>query len=207
MLADQFQRNGVIFGLRFDVPNGDTSAVSRGGGSGFSGTFEIVAAAKAGVVGRKRRPNCAGDVDCRPRWPLATLAARSATCHPYPPKGRRGQGTLRCASKVAATSSRPRPNTAIAVGERNSRCFGTGSLFIKRAQPNASLFIDSRGCRSMPPSRMHWATRPRHTRPVCRQTSDRGSADRAGAISAILGVSGADAARQAHLLCNARSRP
>jgi hypothetical protein len=51
MFADQFQRNGVIFGLRFDVPNGDTSAVSRGEGSGFTGIFGIVAAAKAGVVG------------------------------------------------------------------------------------------------------------------------------------------------------------
>jgi len=51
VFADQFQRNGVIFGLHFDIPNDDTSAVSRGGGSGFSGTFEIVAAAKAGGVG------------------------------------------------------------------------------------------------------------------------------------------------------------
>jgi hypothetical protein len=51
VLADQFQRSGVIFGLCFDVPNGDTAAVSRGGAAGFTATFEIVAADKAGVVG------------------------------------------------------------------------------------------------------------------------------------------------------------
>jgi hypothetical protein len=31
--------------------NGDTGAVSRGGGGGFTGIFEIVAAGEAGVVG------------------------------------------------------------------------------------------------------------------------------------------------------------
>jgi hypothetical protein len=51
LFADQFQRNGVILDQRFGVRNGDTGAVSRGRGSGFTGIFEIVAAAKAGVVG------------------------------------------------------------------------------------------------------------------------------------------------------------
>jgi hypothetical protein len=57
-----------------------------------------------------------------PRKPLATLAARSALPS-YLPKGRGRQGTLRCATRVAG--NRPRPNTAIAVGEWNSWCFGT----------------------------------------------------------------------------------
>jgi hypothetical protein len=44
---DQFQRNGVILDQRSGVWNDDTSAVSRGGGSGFTAIFEIVAADKA----------------------------------------------------------------------------------------------------------------------------------------------------------------
>ena len=50
VLADQFQRNGVIVSV-FDVRNG-TPVLSVGEErGGFSGIFEIVAAAKAGVVG------------------------------------------------------------------------------------------------------------------------------------------------------------
>jgi hypothetical protein len=50
VFADQFPRNGMMLDQRFGVRNGDTSAVSRGGGGGFTGIFEIVAEDKAGVV-------------------------------------------------------------------------------------------------------------------------------------------------------------
>ena len=45
------QRNGVILGHVLGARNGDTAAVSRVGAAGFTATFEIVAAAKAVVVG------------------------------------------------------------------------------------------------------------------------------------------------------------
>jgi hypothetical protein len=45
------QRNGVILGHVLGARNGDTAAVSRGAAAGFTATFEIVAADKAGVVG------------------------------------------------------------------------------------------------------------------------------------------------------------
>jgi hypothetical protein len=45
------QRNGVILGHVLGARNGDTGAVSRGAAAGFTATFEIAAADKAGVVG------------------------------------------------------------------------------------------------------------------------------------------------------------
>jgi hypothetical protein len=84
MLADQLQRDGVILGQRFWRFGMATPVLSvEEGRSGFSGIFEIVAAAKAGVVGRKRRPLCAGYIDRRPYVTLGTLAARS-TSPPLP---------------------------------------------------------------------------------------------------------------------------
>ena len=66
--------------------------------AGLVGIFEVVAADKASGGRVKRRPICAGVRDCRPHHPLATLAARSTLAIPTCPKG---QGTLRCASRVA----------------------------------------------------------------------------------------------------------
>jgi hypothetical protein len=77
----------------------------RGGGSRFSGIFEIVAAHKAGVVGWKRRPACA-DIDCRPRWPFATPCCPIYPRHPYRPKGSEG-ARERCSTSLSV--GRPAP--------------------------------------------------------------------------------------------------
>ena len=45
------QRNGMMLGHVLGARNGDTAAVSRGGAAGFTATFGIVAADKAGMVG------------------------------------------------------------------------------------------------------------------------------------------------------------
>ena len=49
--ADADQRNGVMIGHVLGARNGDTAAVSRGGAAGFTATFEIAAADRAGMVG------------------------------------------------------------------------------------------------------------------------------------------------------------
>ena len=54
-----------------------------------------------------------------------------------------------------ATSSRPRPTTAIAIGARNSLRFGTAEL---GHQANVSLCIDGRCCRSMPRAAIQYAS-------------------------------------------------
>jgi hypothetical protein len=93
VFADQFQRNGVILDQRFRCLEWPTPVLSVGEErGGFTGIFEIVAADKAGVVGWKRRPICAGNVDCRPYHPFATLGSPIYPRHPYLPKGAKGPG-------------------------------------------------------------------------------------------------------------------
>jgi hypothetical protein len=84
MLADQFQRNGVILGRR----NGDTNAVSRGGSA--SACTREVAAMK--TISAPRSGVDAADRAERGFGPFATLAAPIYPRHPYLPKGAKGPG-------------------------------------------------------------------------------------------------------------------
>jgi hypothetical protein len=74
---------------------------------GFTGIFEIVAADKARVGRVERRPLCAGNVDCRPYQPFATLAAQSTLASLPDPGGELGQGTLPRPFGRQLTTQRP----------------------------------------------------------------------------------------------------
>ena len=154
MAADQ--RNGVIVGHALGLGMANTAAVNRGGAAGFTATFEIVAADKAGGwSAEKRRPLCAEDIAiAAPRTPFATLAALSPlatrTCqgakgpgngghpcvdrltiaktHHCVVRSRRWSATVRHQGRGRHRAGRgqPRPSQ----GERSSRRFWTGELVI-----------------------------------------------------------------------------
>jgi hypothetical protein len=92
VFADQFQRNGVTLGQAFLLFGMAIPVLSvEEGRCSFSGIFEIVTADKAAVVGWKRRPFFARNVDCRPRRPFATLAARPTPSPSLPAQGGEGK--------------------------------------------------------------------------------------------------------------------
>jgi len=107
-----------------------------------------------------------------PLSPLGHHRCPIYPCHPYPPKGRRGQGTLRCASEVAATSSGAKAEHGHCRRRTEFPVLRDGELVHQKAQPNASPFIDGRGCRSMPHAAIPYA--PARSAPprsdVCLQT-------------------------------------
>jgi hypothetical protein len=111
----------------FVVRNGDTSAVSRGGGSGFTGIFEIVATDEAGGGRLKKETHLRGHIDCRPFHPLGPLLP-DRPLHPYLPDGRRGQETAMNAPPGPRATSSRRPNAAHCRSRRGGNSRWCGAL-------------------------------------------------------------------------------
>jgi hypothetical protein len=91
---------------------------------GFTGIFEVAAADKARVGRMKRRPFCAGNVDCRPFQPFATLAARSTLASLPDPGGELGQGTL--PRPFARPTDDPTDDDAARRSRSRRGCYGRG---------------------------------------------------------------------------------
>ena len=90
-LAD---RNRCVDAVSWQPSSVASAGRPEEGSGGFSGIFEIVAADKAGVVGEKGDPFARRTSIDAPRWPFATLAARSTLAIPTCPRRRRGQGPM-----------------------------------------------------------------------------------------------------------------
>jgi hypothetical protein len=79
VLADQFQRNGVIFGLRFGVRNGTPVLSVEEERAALVASLKSLQRTRPGVSGGKGDPFARGNVDCRPYSPL-----RHPCCPIYP---------------------------------------------------------------------------------------------------------------------------
>jgi hypothetical protein len=113
----------------------------------------------------EKETHCAGSVDCRPSQALRTLAAPICPCHPCPPRDEGTSERYDAPAGSRATLSRPRRrNTAIAGGERNSRCFGKGESTAQRELVHRWSRLVGQ-CPTPPPACICHA--PGHTRPVC----------------------------------------
>jgi hypothetical protein len=93
VLADQFQRNGVILGQRFGVRIGDTCAVSRGAAAGLVASLKSFQQPRRGWSGEKGDP-FPRYIDRRPYLTLGTLAAPIYLATPPGLRGRTGQRAM-----------------------------------------------------------------------------------------------------------------
>ena len=94
VLADQFQRNGVILGQRFGVRIGDTCAVSRGAAAGLVASLKSFQQPRRGWSGEKGDPIAWATSIAVPTSPLGTLAAPIYLATPPGLRGRTGQRAM-----------------------------------------------------------------------------------------------------------------